>query len=42
MIPFIKNPLYERVISDISSQKYSLVDDFFSEDKVITLHIHDF
>ncbi|MEH1007611.1 2OG-Fe(II) oxygenase [Winogradskyella sp. ECml5-4] len=36
-IPFVENPLYERVISDISSQKYSIVDDFFSEDEVVAL-----
>ncbi|MEP5255952.1 MAG: 2OG-Fe(II) oxygenase [Winogradskyella arenosi] len=36
-IPFIENPLYERIISDISSQKYSIVDDFFSEEEVIAL-----
>lgn len=36
-IPFIENSLYERIISDISSQKYSIVDDFFSEDEVIAL-----
>ena len=36
-IPFAENPLYERIISDISSQKYSIVDDFFSEDEVIAL-----
>ncbi|MBU2926644.1 2OG-Fe(II) oxygenase [Winogradskyella psychrotolerans] len=36
-IPFVENPLYERIISDISSQKYSIVDDFFSEDEVIAL-----
>ena len=36
-IPFVENALYERVISDISSQKYSIVDDFFSEDEVIAL-----
>ncbi|WP_179318664.1 2OG-Fe(II) oxygenase [Winogradskyella helgolandensis] len=36
-IPFVENSLYERVISDISSQKYSIVDDFFSEDEVIAL-----
>lgn len=36
-IPFVENPLYERIISDISSQKYSIIDDFFSEDDVIAL-----
>ncbi|MDN3491460.1 2OG-Fe(II) oxygenase [Winogradskyella bathintestinalis] len=36
-IPFVENSLYERVISDISSQKYSIVDDFFSEEEVIAL-----
>lgn len=36
-IPFVENSLYERIISDISSQKYSIVDDFFSEDEVVAL-----
>ncbi|WP_179337409.1 2OG-Fe(II) oxygenase [Winogradskyella ludwigii] len=36
-IPFAENLLYERIISDISLQKYSIVDDFFSEDEVIAL-----
>jgi SM-20-related protein len=36
-IPFVENALYERIISDISSKKYSIVDDFFSEDEVIAL-----
>jgi SM-20-related protein len=36
-IPFVENPLYERIISDIASQKYSIIDDFFTDDEVLTL-----
>lgn len=33
-LDFDENPLYERIISDIASQKYSIVEDFFSNDEV--------
>jgi SM-20-related protein len=33
-LDFVENPLYERIISDIASQKYSVVEDFFSKDDV--------
>ncbi|MEA1787261.1 2OG-Fe(II) oxygenase [Arenibacter sp. GZD96] len=29
-LDFVENPLYERVISDLLAQQYSIVDDFFS------------
>lgn len=33
-IDFVENPLYERIITDIASQKYSVVEDFFSKEDV--------
>ena len=33
-LDFVENPLYERIISDIASQKYSVVEDFFSKEEV--------
>src|SRR5690606_13091087 len=33
-LDFVENPLYERIISDISSHKYSVVEDFFSKEDV--------
>lgn|SRR5690606_2500694 len=33
-LDFVENPLYERIISDIASQKYSIVEDFFSKNEV--------
>jgi SM-20-related protein len=36
-IAFIENPLYERIISDILSQKFAIVEDFFSTDEVSIL-----
>jgi SM-20-related protein len=36
-IPFVENSLYERNISDITTQKYSIVDDFFSDAEVLAL-----
>ncbi|MFD1062679.1 2OG-Fe(II) oxygenase [Winogradskyella litorisediminis] len=36
-IPFSENPLYERIIADIWSQKYSVVDNFFTQDEVLAL-----
>lgn len=36
-IPFVENPLYERIISDIARQKYAIIDDFFKDDTVLAL-----
>ncbi|MBO3096914.1 2OG-Fe(II) oxygenase [Gelidibacter pelagius] len=36
-IAFVENPLYERIIDDIVSQKYAIVEDFFSDDEVQVL-----
>ena len=36
-IPFIKNVLYEQIILDISTQKYSIIDDFFTSEEVLAL-----
>jgi SM-20-related protein len=36
-IPFVENPLYERIISDISTQKYSIIDNFFSVEEVLVI-----
>lgn len=36
-IPFSENPLYERIIADISTKKYSIIDDFFTSEEVLAL-----
>lgn len=36
-IPFTENPLYERIIADISTKKYSIIDDFFTPEEVLAL-----
>ncbi|WP_223032415.1 2OG-Fe(II) oxygenase [Hanstruepera marina] len=36
-IDFVENPLYEKIISDISTQQYSIVENFFSYDEVSIL-----
>ncbi|PKQ45897.1 2OG-Fe(II) oxygenase [Confluentibacter flavum] len=36
-IEFVENPLYEAIISDILSKKYSIVEDFFSTEDVTIL-----
>jgi SM-20-related protein len=36
-IPFEENPLYEDIISDISTKKYSIIDNFFSPEEVLEL-----
>ncbi|ALM08552.1 oxidoreductase [Sediminicola sp. YIK13] len=36
-LEFKEIPLYEGVINDLLSQKYSIVDDFFSPDEILTL-----
>ncbi|WP_179021355.1 2OG-Fe(II) oxygenase [Winogradskyella forsetii] len=36
-IPFVENVLYEKIISDISTQKYSIIDDFFTDAEVLAL-----
>ena len=33
-IDFVENPQYEKVINDIISQQYSIVEDFFSKEEV--------
>ncbi|WP_178991598.1 2OG-Fe(II) oxygenase [Winogradskyella schleiferi] len=36
-IPFVENVLYEKIISDISTQKYSIIDNFFTNAEVLAL-----
>ncbi|PNQ74866.1 oxidoreductase [Hanstruepera neustonica] len=36
-IDFVENPLYESIISDISTYKYSIVEHFFTDDEVAIL-----
>lgn len=36
-ITFEENPLYERIISDITTQKHSIVDDFFSSEEILLI-----
>lgn len=36
-IGFVENPLYERIIADISSQRFSIVEDFFTNEDVLVL-----
>lgn len=36
-IDFVENPLYEQIIADIISQKYAIVEDFFTDDEVQVL-----
>lgn len=36
-IPFVENPLYEQIINAIVSQKYAIIEDFFSEVEVVAL-----
>ena len=36
-IPFVENVLYEQIISDITTQKYSIIDDFFTNEDVLAL-----
>jgi SM-20-related protein len=36
-IPFEENKLYEYIISDLTNQKYSIIDNFFSTDEVMTI-----
>lgn len=36
-IDFVENPLYERIIEDIASQKYSVIEDFFTDEEVTVL-----
>ncbi|WP_040279503.1 2OG-Fe(II) oxygenase [Psychroserpens damuponensis] len=33
-IPFVENPVYEKIIHDIAFQQYSIIDDFFSSEIV--------
>nr|WP_275126032.1 2OG-Fe(II) oxygenase [Zhouia amylolytica] len=34
---FVENPLFEKVIADISDRHYSVVDNFFSDEEVVSL-----
>ncbi|GAA4305419.1 2OG-Fe(II) oxygenase [Aestuariibaculum suncheonense] len=36
-IDFVENPLYENIISDISTQKFSIVENFFTDEEVCVL-----
>jgi len=36
-IDFVENPLYERIIADISSQKFSIIENFFTAEEVSVL-----
>lgn len=36
-ITFVENPLYESIITDIISQKFAIVEDFFTSDDVLML-----
>lgn len=36
-IPFVENALYEQIISDITAQKYSIIDNFFTDEEVLKL-----
>lgn len=36
-IDFVENPLYEQIISDIAKQQFSIIEDFFSSEKVALL-----
>ena len=36
-ITFEENSLYERIISDISTQSYSIIDNFFSDEEVLLI-----
>lgn len=47
-IDFVENPLYEKIITDIAKQQFSVTNDFFSYDEVnllreslITRHVED-
>ncbi|MEO5789434.1 MAG: 2OG-Fe(II) oxygenase [Gelidibacter sp.] len=36
-IEFVENPLYERIINDIVTQKYAVVEDFFTAEEISVL-----
>lgn len=36
-IPFVENELYENIITDISTKKFSIIDHFFTEAEVLAL-----
>ncbi|MGC1632684.1 MAG: 2OG-Fe(II) oxygenase [Gelidibacter sp.] len=36
-IEFVENPLYERIIDDIVTQKYAIVEDFFTAEEICLL-----
>ena len=36
-LDFVENPLYEKIIADVSTQQYSIVEDFFTLEEVAVL-----
>ena len=36
-IPFSENPLYENIITDLTSKQYSIIDNFFTSEEVVSL-----
>jgi SM-20-related protein len=36
-LEFVEDPLFETIIDDLLQQNYSVIDNFFSEDKVTLL-----
>src|SRR5690554_7464659 len=36
-LDFVENPIYEKIIEDLSTHHYSIVDHFFSETEVVLL-----
>ena len=36
-LDFVENPLYEKIIADISTQQYCIVEDFFTLEEVAVL-----
>lgn len=36
-LDFVENPCYEKVISDLLAQQYSVVDDFFTTEQIVAL-----
>jgi len=36
-IPFSENPLYENIITDLTSKQFSIIDNFFTSEEVVSL-----
>lgn len=36
-IPFAENPLYENIITDLTSQQFSIIDNFFTNEEVVAM-----